>query len=308
MLRQIAALPHSDQEQLFMAWKECRRRGLSILAAVTSAPVEVEPRAIGDVIKDMLAAKRTAGRATRYLSNLKMVTERFAAGRESTPISMLGLAEVEAFLNANGIHYRSTLRARLSTLFKFAVRRGYVAANPCERLEAVTVAKASPSVMSIAEITKILKWLKKNPRAMAWFALSAFAGLRPEEAEKTAWSEINFKEGWVRIEAQTTKVRQRRVIYPLPVAIKWLKVAKKLKSDLPLATMSKKRDLHAMRDVLGWPVWKKDVTRHTAASYWLAMTGEAAKIATALGHSEKVLRRNYMALVTKVEAAKFQAL
>jgi integrase len=47
------------------------------------------------------------------------------------------------------------------------------------------------------------------------------------------------------------------------------------------------------------------VTRHTAASYWLAETGSTTQVAEALGHSEDVLRRNYMALVTKAEAQEF---
>ena len=37
----------------------------------------------------------------------------------------------------------------------------------------------------------------------------------------------------------------------------------------------------------------------------VAETGNAAQIATALGHSENVLRKNYMALVTKNEAQAF---
>lgn len=51
--------------------------------------------------------------------------------------------------------------------------------------------------------------------------------------------------------------------------------------------------------------WKQDCTRHSASSYWLAKTGEAAKIATALAHSESVMRKNYMALVTQADAEKF---
>ena len=47
---------------------------------------------------------------------------------------------------------------------------------------------------------------------------------------------------------------------------------------------------------------------HTCASMWLASSGSAATVATALGHSESVLRKNYMALVTQAEAAKFWAL
>jgi len=76
----------------------------------------------------------------------------------------------------------------------------------------------------------------------------------------------------------------------------------------PLTARTRKLDRKALRALLGWPVWKKDVTRHTAASMWLAHEASAAKVATALGHSESVLRKNYMALVTQEQAKTFWAL
>ena len=63
-----------------------------------------------------------------------------------------------------------------------------------------------------------------------------------------------------------------------------------------------------MRQVLDWPAWKQDVTRHSAASFWLAQCGSTATVSTELGHSESVLLKNYKALVTKTEAAAYWAL
>jgi hypothetical protein len=135
--------------------------------------------------------------------------------------------------------------------------------------------------------------------------LSAFAGRRPEEAEQTTWNDINFAEKWIRVEAQTSKIGQRRVVYPLPTAIVWLKKAKKLGAELPLGQRARKKDRLALRAELGWPTWKKDVTRHTAASNWLAVSRSSAEVAESLGHSEKVLKKHYKALITKAEAEEF---
>ena len=55
--------------------------------------------------------------------------------------------------------------------------------------------------------------------------------------------------------------------------------------------------------VRGTNRWR--VRRHSAASYWLADCGSAATVATALGHSDSVLKKHYMALVTKADAEKF---
>ena len=66
-----------------------------------------------------------------------------------------------------------------------------------------------------------------------------------------------------------------------------------------------KRARKDLRAVLGWKAWKHDCTRHTAASNWLAECRSAADVATSLGNSETVLRKHYMALVTKKDAEKF---
>jgi integrase len=140
---------------------------------------------------------------------------------------------------------------------------------------------------------------------MAWFVLSTFAGLRPEEAEQTTWDMIHFDEGWIRVEEQTTKVRQRRVVTPHIMAMLWLQHAKDRGALLPITPKIRKNDRNELRAHLGWKVWKQDVTRHSAASYWLADSGDAKTVAHALGHGEDVLKRRYMALVTKLEAAKY---
>jgi integrase len=95
------------------------------------------------------------------------------------------------------------------------------------------------------------------------------------------------------------------VVYPLPIALAWLKRAKRLKSELPLSPKRQLADRKELRVILGWKKWKQDVTRHSAASYWLASEGSAAHVAEMLGHSERTLKSHYKALVTKAEAERF---
>jgi len=57
--------------------------------------------------------------------------------------------------------------------------------------------------------------------------------------------------------------------------------------------------------VLGWPAWKKDVLRHSAASYWLASDPDAGKIAMELGNSPAVLLKHYRELVSDEQAKAF---
>ena len=304
------ALSASARQRLIQVYHEAQQLGVDLSDLLSDW--KRNPRftgtspAIEKVIVEMSAAKVATGRSPRYVGSLSIPLRQFAKGREHVPIASVGLRDVETFLDARGIKGRQTLRARLSTLFRFAVRRGYRADNPCDRLESIRTVKTPPTVLTVEQTRKCLEWLDtKRSRAFGWFVLTTFAGLRPEEAEKTSWSEINFDEGWIRVEAQTTKVRQRRVVYPHPTAMIWLRRAKDQMAELPIARQPRRRAIRSLRSLLGYAKWPNDVTRHSAASYWLAESGNAAQIASALGHSESVLRKNYMALVTKNEAQEF---
>jgi integrase len=302
----LASIPQHEQEKLVMIYNEAKRRGVDVMQflAVDAKP-ETHSPAVSDVIVEIGKLKRNAGKAESYITRLEQISTAFAQGREKLPVDQFTFRDVETFLDAHKINYRSTLRSKLSTLFKFAVRRGYRTDNPCDRLEKVSAPHVIPDVFTLDEAQTCMKWLKRHPRLLAWFTLSTFAGLRPDEARKTSWKEINLDEGWIRIEAQTTKVRQRRVVYPLPTALEWLRFAQKKGSPLPITTKELVIHRHELRDLLKWTEWKFDVTRHTAASNWIAHTPSVADVAKALGNSESVLKKNYMALVTKVDAEKF---
>ena len=304
----LAALPQDEQETLWRAYTIAREKSLNLvdlLALAEHQPQTGPGPGIKAVLTEMLAAKRHAGRATKYVKNLEIVLGGFAKGREHQAINQVTLQEIERFLAAHNARYWPTLRARLSNLFNFAIRRGYRPDNPCTRLETVNIPPGTPAIITLEEIKICLDWFKANPRSMAWFVLSAFAGLRPEEAAKTTWPMINFEEGWIRVEAQTSKVRQRRVVYPLPMALDWLRLAKKLDSRLPIRISKLIDDRNKLKRRLGWNTWKKDCTRHSAASYWLAQSNSVSPVATAFGHSEGTLKSHYMALVTKAEAEQF---
>jgi integrase len=137
--------------------------------------------------------------------------------------------------------------------------------------------------------------------------LTTLAGLRPEEAANTTWDNIllDGDAPLVRVEAQTSKIRQRRIVYLHPTATAWLRHAKKKRAELPLVYQPRRRAQMAIRKVLGFEKWPQDITRHTAASYWLANTQDAASLAESLGHSVDVLKRHYRAIVTKEEAQRF---
>ena len=90
-------------------------------------------------------------------------------------------------------------------------------------------------------------------------------------------------------------------------ALAWLRAARALGVTLPLNTTQRFCAVRGLVEALGWPTWKQDVTRHSAATYMLATSESAAAVANTLGNSESILRRHYLALVTRPQAEAFWA-
>lgn len=317
-----AMLKQPEKDRIILAHQKAANSGHN-LADLLERSHEIQPRvgpSLSAVVSELIKAKTNAGRSGRYTDNLQIIYNKFSHGRQSYKIDALTLADVERFLDSNNIASRSTLRSRLSTLFKFAIRRGYRKDNPCDGLEVVTIARNPPAVFTTKQFKQAIQWLDASARnGLVWFVLSTVCGLRPEEAEKTTAADINFKEGFVRVEAQTTKIRRRRVVYPKAEAVKLLRWSVK-RGRLPLDPQTRKRILSGslwkskdgpkrrpgLRHALGFPVWPKDITRHTAASYWLAGEGETVKhVSKMLGHSEAVCESRYKAVRTQKEAEEF---
>lgn len=302
------ALSDADRFELISVWHAISKEGLTVRAVwdgYKATPRNGSGPLLSDLIVELITTKRNAGRHKRTLASLKSVLNQFAGENPSSTIGAIGLPEIERFLDARALLSRATNRSKLSTMFKFAVRRGYRFDNPCERLESVRVVRPPPAIFTVEQTGIALDWFRKEwPRALPWFVLSTFCGLRPEEALQTTRADIHFDEGWIKVEAQTTKVRQRRIVYPKSEALELLRRSLK-KGKLPLHPQSRRRAIRRLRDKLGFDKWPKDITRHTAASYWLADSVSAATVAEQLGHSETVLKRHYKALVTREQAKAF---
>jgi hypothetical protein len=184
------ALSAADRDELVRFHRACQEEGVrfwDLLRAHEERAIkvgQVSPR-LSAVIEELLTAKRAAGRSDRYIESLRSILSQFASGRESLRMSGLGVADVERWLEGKNPAGRSTFKSRLSTLFSFAVRRGYRHDNPCDAVETPTIPRATPTLLTVRQTARCLLFLRgRYPRGLAWFILSTFCGLRPEEAER----------------------------------------------------------------------------------------------------------------------------
>lgn len=256
---------------------------------------------------DLLVESKTkANKRPGYVTNLRQYLDAWARGQEHRSLASVTLDELESFVNAKeSVGSRLTTINRLSTLFSFAVRKGWIVANPLKRIERPTVEATLPTILTDADTIKMLAYIKTTlPKLAPWFALALFAGLRPEEADQITWEKINLDAGTVLIDPTISKVRNARTVHLEPVAVAWLKLG----GDLPLLQVTRRRALRKVRDFMGWEEWPKDVLRHTCASHWIALKKSYGAVAIEMGNSENILRKHYRAEVAQADCKKFWSL
>jgi integrase len=258
---------------------------------------------IGNCIEAVLEAKRTANRTPRYIKSLGYYLRQFAAGREERPLADFTVEDVESWLKRYpGQYSRQTWLNRLSTLFAFAVRRGYVSANPCDRLDRVTIDQTPPVILTPGQSRDLLAHAPAIMRP--YIVLGMFAGIRPEEIERMDWAHIDLAAATARVEGKT---RRRRLVPLHPRAVAELGKHPLRSGPVAPSPAIIARWRRTARAALGLAHWPQDLLRHTAASYLLALHGDAGKVATMLGNSSGVLLTHYHEPVRNGDCGEFWA-
>jgi integrase/recombinase XerD len=304
-------LPVLERAKVIAVWREIELAGLTVpevWRTYKELVGVVKPQPLGKAIDALIESKRAANKRAPYLKNLRGMLNQFAQGREAMSIAAIRTADIEAWLteHATTPGYRHTWINRLSTLFSFAKRQEWMVQNPCDRVERVVIERKRPQILTVDQAKTCATTIRDEfPVALGWLALALFCGLRPEEAEKLQWSDIDLEKGIVTVDAAASKVRWRRLVYCTPCSIKWLTKAKALNASLPIPRQTRRRALSLMTAKLGLKAWPKDILRHTCASMLMATWEDEGKVAASLGNSPTILHAHYRELVTRAEAKKF---
>ncbi len=305
-----AALSDDEREALAALWARARRAGVDLVRLFDERPTTtLAATMLADAIAQLIEAKRSAGCRPAYVTNLRQCLEAFANGRESQSVATVTAADVEEWLKLKGgtQHTRAMWRSRLSTLFGWCVRRQYAERNPVSQVDAVRIDYQPPRILTVDECRALLAVVTAHHwRALPWFVLGLFAGLRPSEADRIGWESVNLEAGTITVDAAASKVRRRRIVSLEPVAVAWMRKAEGAQMPVPVGT--RRRALRAVRDRMGWEEWPADILRHTAASYLLAHHQDAGRVALNLGNSPGILLRHYRQLVTREDAARWLGL
>lgn len=233
-----------------------------------------------------------------------MLTQ-FAADAGNVPVAEVQVDRVAAWVDAPAsTASRATRLNRVSTLFSFAVRRGWCAQNPVTRLERITVDRHPPRILSADESARLLSVC--GPSIRPWVVLGLFAGLRPSEAEAMDWSAIRVfgDRPTLTVDAAASKVRRRRIVPLLPSACAWLSMDRAESGPVVSSHSTLRRARREAARASGIE-WSADVLRHTYASMRMGSGANAADVAGEMGNSPGILLTHYRELVTCESAERF---
>lgn len=286
--------------ELFIVSGETRTESHGVVHRVSDSVT------ISRVVLECLAAKKAANLRPSYLRNLRIYLQAFASGRENHSISTFTLRVIEEWF-ASRSERPATRRggmSKLSTLFSFAWRRGYIRENPCFRLDRPRLDYKPPLIFAPLEVRTLLRYLLSNGKRkwrLPQAILGLFCGIRPAELCRLTWADIDLVKGIVRIDASASKVRHRRIVPISENAIAWLKLCKQGPD-----TIGSKRGkwMRAMTRKTGLK-WHSDILRHTCASYMVARDENTSRISRWLGNSETILLNHYCELVSAEDSVAF---
>lgn len=305
--RQWAHLPSTERRETTELLEQIRVAGFTLKQVwegfkASQAALPTVETTLGKAIDEVVEAKRAANRRETYLKELRRYLVLFAKGREKVPIGSLKLESLHDWFasRTEAPATKASSIGKLSALFDFCFRRGYVAANPCLRLEKVHVEVGIPKIFTADECRALMQAAEEiDPKFTAELALGLFAGLRPAEIERISWEVVMPERKLLTVDAAAAKKRHRRLVPLNETCLAWLG----LRGEIPVRK-NRRRRLETICERAGIEEWPHDVLRHTAASHLLVKHG--ARVASEiLGHSETMLFRHYRELVSADEDAAY---
>lgn len=289
----------AEIEQQFISLNSQLANITQMLAGMAK-PEAVASPTIGAAIDRLIESKRLAGRREIYLKGLKYYLTQFARGREGVPLNRFTSQEITDWFEARQEIpvTRAANIGRLKSLFTFAVRKGWMERSPCAVIDQVIIDRKPPAILTPGQQRDLLQSVSR--RCRPYLILTMLAGVRPDEVKYLKWGDVNLERGLLTIDR--SKTRRRRIVPLHPLAVHWLK---QCDDKIPIypSRMTIRRWRAKARVLLnGWP---QDILRHTAASYLLALHGDAGKVAFMLGNSADILLQHYHQLVSAEDCAEF---
>jgi integrase len=260
-----------------------------------------------DLTKEVLEAKRKDGMSRTYIDDLKKRLSRFGADFGARKIAGITVEELDNWLRALPCSpkSRANYRANIGVLFSYATKRRMLDSNPIAHTAKPKLPDNPPEIFTVDELQSLLEAAQRTaPDVLPMLAIGGFSGLRDAEIKRLDWSEVDQKRGHIEVKARKAKSARRRIVEMQPNLREWLRPYAEMTGAVAAVNWRKKLDL--VRKAAKLERWPQNGLRHSFASYRLAATHDAPRVASELGHtSPKMLYSTYRELVLPEEAERY---
>ena len=253
--------------------------------------------------KDRIVALISAKEIFQWLINLKK--REYA----ESDILTVGGRPMKVFKDGErdiGIYGRNEYRRTLYSFFKYCKMQDWLDFNPVEKIESWRIRGKTPEIFTPEEVRNILNATPPKSEIRAFAAISAFTGIRIAEMKRLTWDKIKLDDREIILDSEITKTASRRVVKIPENLAKWLEpYVWELGTKKKILTKSQNLQIKKLHNALGKGNWVKNGFRHSAATYYLALTKNAYITAEQMGHAVDVLKQHYNGLAREKDAIRY---
>jgi integrase len=266
---------------------------------------------VSEIVEKLLADAEVNHRRERTVKDLRHRLGAFVKAFGNRRLADITREELKVWLQDPTLSARSRINyaVKTSQLYNFAIVNGWCEYNIAASIPRPDAEDSEPDIFTVAQAARLLEHAADYD-LHAYVALGLFAGLRSAEINRLDWSNVKLAERSVIVGAAVAKKRSRRVVEITDTLAAWLPACAKTKG--PVVPLDSNRTLYArlakLAKAAGLDHWPDNGLRHSCASYSLALTSDAVRVAYQLGNSADMIHRHYKALVTKADAERFFAL
>lgn len=277
-------------------------------------PLGGNARTLDDVRIELLGRKKKLGRSERHLKGLDYKLRCLSAAIGNKAVTSVTTRELEEELEAHPDWKATTVHSTTQgwkVLFNFAIKRGYLTENPCNKLDLPPIVRDEPRILSVFDAKRLMAaTLFRDrhpllPDCRAYLSIGMFAGIRPEEMVRLDWKQVDLATNTITVTGRNAKCRARRIVDISPNLAAWLRPIARTSGPVLRHPISDLRS--AARSVLGFSEWPHDVLRHTFGSYHFGYHRNEALVKNQMGHSDdgRMFFHHYRVMVPPKHAADF---